>query len=63
VLRVRFRSRDGRWIVELIRLSGTGGNRDGERFRVLHDGFFVAEARGVDELSRYVDLADLEEDD
>jgi hypothetical protein len=59
---VRFRSRDGRWVVELIRLSGTSDNRDGERFRILHDGFFVAEARDLMELSRYVDLADLQDE-
>jgi hypothetical protein len=58
----RFRSRDGQWVVDLIRLSGTGDNRDGERFRVLQYGFFVAEARDLNELSRYVDLAELEDD-
>jgi hypothetical protein len=58
----RFRSRDGQWVVDLIRLSGTGDNRDGERFRVLQHGFFVAEARDLIELSRYVDLSELEDD-
>jgi hypothetical protein len=58
----RFRSRDGRWTVDLISLSATGNNRDGERFRVLQDGFFVAEARDLNELSRYVDLSELQDD-
>jgi hypothetical protein len=58
----RFRSRDGQWVVDLISLSGTGNNRDGKRFRVLQHGFFVAEARDLNELSRYVDLSELEDD-
>ena len=58
---MRFRSADGQWTVEVIRLTLTGSNRDGECFRVCHYGFYVAEARTIDELREHVDLAELEE--
>jgi hypothetical protein len=58
---MRFRSADGQWTVEVIRLTLTGSNRDGECFRVCHYGFLVAEARTIDELRDHVDLAELEE--
>ncbi|MGO9294893.1 MAG: hypothetical protein ACLP52_13630 [Streptosporangiaceae bacterium] len=58
---MRFRSVDGQWTVEVIRLTLTGSNRDGECFRVSHYGSFVAEARTIDELREHVDLAELEE--
>ena len=55
-----FRSRDGSWRVEVIRLVMRDG-RESERFLIIRDGYFVAEAATVAELARYVDLADLEE--
>jgi hypothetical protein len=42
---VRFRSADGEWTVDVIRLSLTSNNRDGEWLRVAHLGFHVAEVR------------------
>jgi hypothetical protein len=57
---MRFTSRDGRWRVDLIRLRLTSDNRDGERFRVAHDGYFIAEVATLDELARHVDLSELE---
>jgi hypothetical protein len=57
---MRFTSRDGRWRVDLIRLRLTSDNRDGERFRVAHDGYFIAEVATLDELAQHVDLAELE---
>ncbi len=56
-----FRSADGQWTVEVVRLALTGSNRDGECFRVCHYGFFVAEARTIDELCENVDRAEPEE--
>jgi len=47
-------------MVEIITLTRAGFTH--EVFRVRHDGFFIAEAGSVEELSRYVDLADLIED-
>ena len=38
---MRFRSPDGEWVVDVLRLSLTGDHRDGERFRVTRYGFFV----------------------
>jgi hypothetical protein len=58
---MRFRSLDGQWTVDVIRLSLAGNNRDGECFRICRHGFFVAEARTIDELREHVDLSDLEE--
>jgi hypothetical protein len=57
---LRFTSADGDWVVDVIRLSLTGDGRDGECFRVSRCGFFVAEARTLEELGRYVDPARLE---
>jgi hypothetical protein len=61
VASVRLRSADGRWRIDLIRLTATSDNRDGEWLRVHRDGFCVAEVRTVAELNDYLDLADLEE--
>jgi hypothetical protein len=58
---VRWQSRDGRWRVDLIRLSHTADHRDGERFRLARDGYFQAECRTVAELAEFVDPAELEE--
>jgi len=57
----RFLSHDRRWRVDVIRLSCTGDHRDGEVFRISHDGYFIAEVKTVAELSRYLDLSALEE--
>lgn len=57
----RFRSFDGQWTIDVIRLSLTGNHRDGECFRIARWGIFVAEARTVAELGQHVDLAKLEE--
>lgn len=58
---VRFRSADGEWVIDVIHLSLTGNNRDGERYRIRHLGWFIAELRTIAELRKYVDLARLEE--
>ena len=58
---MRLRSKDGTWRVDLISLSWTGDGRDGPRFRITRNGYFVAEVRTLAELARYVDPADLEE--
>ena len=58
---MRFRSIDGEWVVDVIRLSLTGDHSDGERFRVTRYGFFVAEVKTIDELRQHVDPAELEE--
>jgi hypothetical protein len=54
---MRFRSADGQWTIDAIRLSLTGTGRDGEQLRISH----LAEVRSVDELRRYVELAELHE--
>ena len=58
---MRFRTTDGEWVVDVIRLSLTGDHRDGDRFRVTRHGFFVAEVKTIDELRQHVDPAELEE--
>ncbi len=58
---MRFRSADGEWTVDVIRLSLTSNNRDGEWLRVAYLGFHVAEVRTPQELGRFVDLAELQE--
>ena len=58
---MRLCSKDGTWRVDLISLSWTGDSRDGSRFRITRNGYFVAEVRTLAELARYVDPADLEE--
>jgi hypothetical protein len=58
---MRYVSRDRRWRVDLIWLSCTSDNRDGEWLRVHRDGFYFAEFRSVAELAAHVDLAELEE--
>jgi hypothetical protein len=50
------------WTVEVVRLSGTSGNRDGEWLRVSQHGYHTAGVRGVAELERWFPLADLEPD-
>lgn len=60
---MKFRTRDGRTVVEVIRLGLTSDNRDGAVFRVTRDGYLLGEARSVEELESYGHLADLEEAD
>ena len=43
---MRYRSADGEWTVEVIRLALTGINRDGEWLRVSRWGCFV-ESSGI----------------
>ena len=58
---MKLRSADGRWRVDLIRLTATSDHRDGAWLRVCRDGFFVAEVRTVAELSEHLDVAELHE--
>ncbi|MGH3272893.1 MAG: hypothetical protein ACRDNZ_01020 [Streptosporangiaceae bacterium] len=58
---MRLRSADGRWRVDLIRLSCTSDHRDGEHLRISWDGYYIAEVRTLDELSTYLNPAELEE--
>lgn len=58
---VRYRTSDGYWSVEVVRLTGTPNNHDGEWIRVRNLGFFVADVRSVVELESYVSLAELED--
>lgn len=56
-----YRSRDGRYTVEVVQLSVTPNRQDGKRIRLKFCGYYVADVRSVAELSEHVDLADLEE--
>jgi hypothetical protein len=58
---VKWRTRDGQYTVDVITLTGTSRNRDGEWFRVKQHGIHLADVRSVEELAAYLDLADLEE--
>jgi ribose 5-phosphate isomerase len=58
---MRWRTRDGQFVVEVIKLTGTSRSRDGEWLRVKQHGIHVADVRSVEELAVYFDLADLEE--
>jgi hypothetical protein len=58
---MRWRTRDGQFVVEVIKLTGTSRNRDGQWFRVSQHGSHLVDVRSVDELAQYVDLADLVE--
>lgn len=57
----KFVTSDGRTVVETIRLSLTGTGRDGQWFRIKHNGFFYAEVRTCAELGQLINLADLRE--
>jgi hypothetical protein len=48
----RYRTPDG-WMVEVVRLA------EGERLRIRHHGFYVADARNVDDLARWIPAAEL----
>jgi hypothetical protein len=58
---MRVRSADGEWTVDVISLSLTGNQRDGEWFRVSRCGWFVAELRSVCELAALVNISELAE--
>jgi hypothetical protein len=58
---VRWRTRDGQYTVEVVRLALTGRRRDGEWLRVKQHGAHVADVRTVEELAEILDLADLTE--
>ena len=47
--------------MDVIRLTLTGTNQDGEWFRVRRDGWLIGRVRTCRQLSRLVDLADLRE--
>jgi hypothetical protein len=56
-----YRTRDG-YTVEVVQLSDTSGNHDGEWLRVSYHGYHVADVRSVAELERYFPLGELEAD-
>ncbi len=56
-----YRTKDG-YTVEVIQLSDTSGNHDGEWLRVRYHGYHVADVRSVAELERYFPLGELEAD-
>ena len=56
-----YRTKDG-YTVEVVQLSDTSGNHDGEWLRVRYHGYHVADVRSVAELERYVPLGELEAD-
>jgi hypothetical protein len=58
----RYRTSDGTWTVEVVRLSLTPNKRDGTWLRVRHCGYFIADVRAVDDLAQYFELDDLSED-
>lgn len=55
----RYGTSDGQWTVEIVELSCTPNNRDGQWYRVRHCGFHVADVRTVAELERHIPLAEL----
>ena len=56
-----YRTKDG-YSVEVIQLSDSSGNHDGEWLRVRYHGYHVADVRSVAELERYFPLGALEAD-
>jgi hypothetical protein len=58
---MRWRTRDGQFTVEVVRLALTGRHADGEWIRLRQWGFHVTDVRSVEELAAYLNLADLEE--
>jgi hypothetical protein len=57
----RWRTADGQWCVDAIRLSATPDRRDGEWLRVRWLGYWKADVRTVAELARLVPLDWLQE--
>ena len=60
---IHWRTFDQAWTVEIVRLSLTPNNRDGEWYRVRHHGYHVADVRAIAELERYFPLVELNTDD
>jgi hypothetical protein len=58
---VKWRTRDGRYTVELVRLALTGRQEDGAWIRLREWGYHVVDVRSPEDLVAYLDLADLEE--
>ena len=56
-----YRTKDG-YTVEVVQLSDTSGNHDGDWLRVRYYGYHVADVRSVAELERYFPLGELEAD-
>ena len=53
---------DGQWTVELVHLTATGNDRDGDWLRVTHRGFYAGEARDWHGVARLgVEVPDLRE--
>jgi hypothetical protein len=48
----RYRTPDG-WTIEVVQLA------EGERLRIRHHGFYVADAPSVDDLARWIPAAEL----
>jgi hypothetical protein len=48
----RYRTPDG-WTIEVVQLA------EGERLRIRHHGFYVADAHNVDDLARWIPAAEL----
>src|SRR5690242_4393861 len=59
----RYRTRDGRYTVETVQLTGTPDRHDGEWIRVRYCGFCLVDLRSIADLERYVALTDLVDDD
>src|SRR5690242_698547 len=59
----RYRSRDGCYVVETVRLSGTPDRHDGEWIRVIYCSTWVADVRTILDLERYIALTELIDDD
>lgn len=57
----RYRTADG-WAVETVRLTMTPDHHDGEWIRLRRFGYWIADVRAVEDLARYVSLAELEPD-
>ena len=58
---MRYRSADGEWVVDLIHLELTGTHHGGAWLRVARWGFHVADVRSIADLTKFVDLAELEQ--
>lgn len=58
---MRCSSADGRWQVDVITLTLTPNHHDGTWLRISEYGWHTTDVRTIEELHRYVDLADLEE--
>jgi len=53
----RYRTADGLWTVEVVRLTGTPDRHDGVWLRIRHHGFYVADVRGIIELAAFFPVA------